>query len=165
MYINMCANVYEYIYMCVSVCVWVCVCVCVCVRTRISEYIWVCLYFSTYLSVNKFVCKYENIHTHTPTNLYIYIYAYIHTHTHTHAYIYIYIYTYLHIQGAEANYGIIFKTFFCLICLILKNPDKSKFSWRALSFKHFSLKFTPIWVSKQRIDKESMICLTSKQTL
>ena len=44
-------------------------------------------------------------------------------------------------QGEEANDGIIFETFFCLINLIFdlkkKKRDESKFSWSALLFKDF----------------------------
>ena len=49
------------------------------------------------------------------------------------------------VQSVEAKYGIIFKRIFCLISQIFekKKRDKSKFSWLALLFKHYSkLKFT-----------------------
>ena len=67
----------------------------------------------------------------------------------------------------------IWNFFFSLICPTKNNNNKkkqqknktkrnkSKFSWLALLFKHLK-KFCPIWVSKKRNDKESMICLNLK---
>ena len=75
--------------------------------------------------------------------------------------VYIHTYTHEYIQGAELKYGIILKTFF-KSNFLKKNPDKCKFSWSFLLFKHVSLKFSPICVSKKRKIKESMICLTLK---
>ena len=50
-----------------------------------------------------------------------------------------------------------------LVQFLKKKRDKSKFSWLALLFKSLlKSKFSPIWVSKKRNDKESMICLTPK---
>ena len=63
-------------------------------------------------------------------------------------------------QSAEAKFGIIFKTFFVWLIQFLKKCNKSKFSWLASST--ISLKFSWIWVSKKRNDKESMICLMLK---
>ena len=62
-------------------------------------------------------------------------------------------YASIYIQGTEAKYGIIFKTFFSQISPIFekkkkKKHDKSKFSWSALLFKHFFIKIQP--VSKKR---------------
>ena len=48
-----------------------------------------------------------------------------------------------------------------------KKCNKSKFSWLAQWFKQLSLKFSPIWVSKKRNNKESIICfiLTIDRTI
>ena len=72
--------------------------------------------------------------------------------------------------GVEAIYGIIFKTCFLVwFAQFLKKKktptknNKSKFSWLALLFiPFFQSKFSLIWVSKKRNDKESTICLTPK---
>ena len=55
------------------------------------------------------------------------------------------------------------KLFFNLICTMFKkNRKKYKFALLTQLFKHFSLKFTPILVSKRRNDKESMIYAITK---
>ena len=68
---------------------------------------------------------------------------------------------YLLVQNAKANI-LILETFFRVwLDHFLEKRDRSKFAWLALLYKHFfKLKFNPIWVSKKRNDKESMICLT-----
>ena len=56
--------------------------------------------------------------------------------------IYIYIYREREV-GAEANYGIIFKTFFLVWLVQIKKNDKSKFLWLDLLFENFFIKIKP----------------------
>ena len=70
------------------------------------------------------------------------------------------------IQGVEEKCGIIFISFFFHNWFVQfgKKRDINNFMITSNIEALFSLKFTPIWVSKRRNIKESMVCLTPKSS-
>ena len=79
----------------------------------------------------------------------------------------VYVYIYIYIYNAVPKYGMIFIVW--LVQFLKKKKtnkkhNKFKFSWLPLLFKHFflKLKFSQLWVSKKRNNKESYDLLNAE---